>query len=252
MNQAEVLMDLHDVMEQLEAMADAERASVAQKYFKTGPGDYAEGDRFRGIRMPTLRSFARKLDPLPMESVIELLHSAFHEDRMVALLLLIRRYGQADETGRNSIFNLYLANTAHHINNWDLVDVSAPLIVGQHLLERHRSPLYTLATSTVLWERRIAIVATFCFIRQDDYTDTLILAAMLLQDKEDLLHKATGWMLREVGKRNQQQLEAFLHQHHANMPRVMLRYAIERFPASLRKAWLNGTMRENGSSLTNE
>jgi 3-methyladenine DNA glycosylase AlkD len=229
------------IMKHLEALSNFEAARFAQRFFKTGPGEYAEGDLFRGIRVPVLRKLSVTLDDLPMPEVVLLLESAFHEDRFLALLLLMRRFARSDEPSRQRIYDLYLANT-RHINNWDLVDVSAAHIVGRFLQSRQRERLYRLAGSETLWERRIAIVATSHFIRRGEFQDTLALGEKLLQDPEELLHKATGWMLREVGKRDVMALEDFLLQHHRRMPRVMLRYAIERFPEERRQLYLKGVL----------
>ena len=181
------------------------------------------------------------LDEVPMPEVIRLLESAFHEDRFLALLMLMRRFAQGDDPFRQQIYDLYLANTSF-INNWDLVDVSAGHIVGSFLQYRQRTPLYRLAVSESLWERRIAIVATSHFIRRGEFHDTLALGEKLLQDNEELIHKAAGWMLREVGKRNQVLLEDFLLRYYLLMPRVMLRYAIERFPEERRQFYLRGVL----------
>ena len=176
-----------------------------------------------------------------MPEVILLLASAFHEDRLLALLMLMRRFGQGDESMREHIYHLYLANT-RFINNWDLVDVSAEHIVGSFLLHRPRKPLYLLAESKTLWDRRISIISTFHFIRRAEFYDTLALAEKLLQDPEELMHKAAGWMLREVGKRDMMALEDFLLQHYRRMPRIMLRYALERFPEERRQHYLKGVL----------
>jgi len=226
-----------DHIRRLEALADAPTAEILQRFFKTGPGEYGEGDRFRGIRVPVLRKLCREFRHAGIEVISELLDSPWHEDRMLALLLLIECYRASDEPGREALYDFYCSRTGR-INNWDLVDVTCPHIVGRHLHARDRSPLYRFVESPSLWERRIAIVSTFHFIRNDDFTDTLVLAERLLTDPEELLHKATGWMLREVGKRDQPQLEAFLEEYATVMPRTMLRYAIERFPEEERKGWL--------------
>lgn len=225
----------------LEALSNPGDALFAQRFFKTGPGEYGEGDLFRGIRVPVLRKLSRTLDDAPLPEVIRLLASAFHEDRLLALLMLMRRFGQGDESMREQIYNLYLANT-RFINNWDLVDISAEHIVGSFLLHRPRKPLYLLADSETLWERRIAVLATFHFIRRGEFHDTLALAEKLLQDTQELIHKATGWMLREVGKRDLVALEDFLLQHYRRMPRIMLRYALERFPEERRQHYLKGVL----------
>ncbi len=227
------------IIKNLEVISNPGAALFAERFFKTGPGEYGEGDLFRGIRVPVLRTLSRTLDDTPLSEVVRLLASDYHEDRLLALLMLMRRFVQGDEAMREHIYTLYLANT-RFINNWDLVDVSAEHIVGSFLLHRPRKPLYLLAGSEALWERRIAIIATFHFIRRADFLDTLALAEKLLQDREELIHKAVGWMLREVGKRNQTLLEGFLLQHYRRMPRVMLRYAIERFAEEHRQDYLKG------------
>ncbi|RXK85127.1 DNA alkylation repair protein [Chlorobaculum sp. 24CR] len=221
----------------LESLADEPTAEILRGFFKTGPGEYGEGDRFRGIRVPVLRKLCREFRHTGIEVISELLDSPWHEDRMLALLLLIERYRASDEAGREVLYNFYCLRT-DRINNWDLVDVTCPHIVGRHLHARDRSLIYRFAESPNLWERRIAIVSTFHFIRKNDFRDTIALAERLLADPEALLHKATGWMLREVGKRDQPALEAFLDLHVAAMPRTMLRYAIERLPEEERLGWL--------------
>jgi len=216
----------------LRSLADATIAEQHLRFFKCGPGQYGEGDVFLGIMVPTMRTLSKEFTPIPVAEAVVLLQSKWHEARLVALLILVRKYERGDEATRDEIYRSYLANT-HRINNWDLVDASAPNIAGAHLLGRDRKPLYDLARSESLWERRIAIIATQHFIRHDDFADTLAIAAILLDDGHDLIHKAAGWMLREVGKRNQPALERFLRKHAKRMPRAMLRYAIERFPPEL-------------------
>ncbi len=223
----------------LRAEANSQVAVISQRFFKTGPGEYGEGDLFLGIKVPVLRRLAREFCAAEATVALALLSSRFHEERVFALLLLMQRYKQADEVERENLYRAYLANTAH-INNWDLVDVSAPHIVGFHLQIRSRSVLQQLAVSSDLWERRIAIVSTLHFIRSNEFADTLQIAEMLLHDEHDLIHKAVGWMLREVGKRDQSAEEAFLRMHYRAMPRTMLRYAIERFPENLRLQYLRG------------
>jgi 3-methyladenine DNA glycosylase AlkD len=236
-------MTAREIQNQLRAIANPEAAAFAQRYFKTGPGQYGEGDVFLGLRVPVMRTFARHHQTLELDQVQVLLQSAVHEDRLLALLILVHQAQKTDAVGRRTIYGLYLAST-RFINNWDLVDCSAPAIVGGYLVDRSRRPLDRLAKSTSLWERRIGIIATGHFIRLGDYTDTLRIAARLLDDPADLIHKATGWMLREIGKRNQPVLESFLRAHAHVMPRTMLRYAIERFPEAKRKAILRGEMED--------
>lgn len=225
----------------LRDLGDPERATHSQRYFKTGPGEYGESDVFRGIRVPVLRALVKEQDELSLDEIERLLHTHFHEDRLLALLILVRRYKRGDAVTKQAVYDLYLNNTAY-INNWDLVDSSAPHVVGAHLMERPRDLLYEFAESEDLWERRIAILATQAFIRKDDFEDTLKLSALLLEDDEDLIHKAVGWMLREVGKRHLEAEEAFLRVHYQQMPRTMLRYAIEKFPEPKRQAYLQGTI----------
>ena len=226
----------------VKALANPVQAGQLQRFFKTGPGEYGEGDLFLGIRVPVLRDLCRSLEDTPLEEVVRLLASAFHEERLLALLMLVHRFGLAkEEPEQERIYTLYLDNT-RCINNWDLVDLSAPQIVGSFLSARDRTPLYRLICSASLWERRIAIVATSCFIRKGEFQDTLALGEMVLEDPEELIHKATGWMLREVGKQSQVALENFLLLHYRSMPRVMLRYAIERFPQEQRQRYLKGVL----------
>lgn len=229
--------NLSEIHARLRSLASPETARVQQGFFKTGPGQYGEGDRFLGIKVPAIRAVAREFPDAGLDATVALLHSAFHEERLLALLFLMRLFAAGDAHERRSVYQTYLANT-RWINNWDLVDISAPHVVGAYLADQVRAPLYRLIHSSSLWERRIAMVATLHFIRRGDFDDTLQLAGQLLTDREDLMHKACGWMLREVGKRDQQALEIFLQQHRQAMPRTMLRYAIERFPEDLRQAYL--------------
>ena len=230
---------IQQIQTELTALADPERAKQQQRYFKTGPGEYAEGDIFRGIRMPVLRGLCKKYKHITLEEAEELLASAYHEDRLLALLLFVELYRKGKAQQKQQVYESYLRHTAL-INNWDLVDTSAYHIVGPHLMKRDKAPLYQLARSSLLWERRIAIIATFHFIRQRHFDDTLNLATILLNDPEDLIHKAVGWMLREVGKRHLPTEEAFLRPVYKQMPRTMLRYAIERFPKEKRLRYLKG------------
>jgi 3-methyladenine DNA glycosylase AlkD len=228
-----------DVSREMEQLGDPEIATFSQRFFKTGPGQYGEGDVFRGIRVPVLRRVAKDHKLLALPETLKLLHSPYHEDRIVALLILIHHYTGGNDVVRARIYNSYLKHT-HLINNWDLVDCSAPQIVGAHLSDKDRAPLYKLAKSSSLWERRIAIIATFHFIKHGELADTLKLASILLSDREDLIHKAAGWMLREAGKRDLESVESFLREHNQRMPRTMLRYAIERFPERKRLRYLQG------------
>jgi 3-methyladenine DNA glycosylase AlkD len=237
-----MLMKAKDVEARLHVLADDKIADIMRGFFKTAKGEYGEGDQFLGIKVPTLRKLAREFQGVPLRESEKLLQSAIHEARLLALLLLVRAFEKGNEPSRKPIYDLYLANTAW-VNNWDLVDASAPPIVGGFLAERDRKPLYALAVSATLWERRIAIVATQHFIRRSDFADTLRLSGLLLNDRHDLIHKAVGWMLREVGKRDESVLEGFLREHYRRMPRTMLRYAIERFAESRRQQYLKGEVR---------
>jgi 3-methyladenine DNA glycosylase AlkD len=218
-------------------LADPARARTSAWFFKTGPGQYGEGDRFLGITLPVLRRLAREYETLAPRSIVALLESPWHEERLLAVLILVRQYARADRAARDAIYQRYVTHRSR-INNWDLVDSSAPQIVGAHLERRGRGFLRELARSPSLWDRRIAVLATLRFIKAGEFHDTLAIARMLLTDREDLIHKAVGWMLREVGKRDRDVLERFLRAHAARMPRTALRYAIERFPPALRRRYL--------------
>ncbi|MEI8175934.1 MAG: DNA alkylation repair protein [Candidatus Omnitrophota bacterium] len=226
----------------LRRYGNKEKARILRRFFKTGPGEYAEGDIFLGITVPVLRDVADKHRQMGLTAVRRLLRSPIHEERFLALVILVERFRASDEAGRGKIYRLYLRHT-EYINNWDLVDASAKYIVGAFLSDKSREQLYVLARSRLLWERRIAIIATFHFIGENDFKDTLKIAELLLPDKHDLIHKAVGWMLREVGKRDQAAEERFLQKHSAVMPRTMLRYAIERFPEAKRRAYLGRKVR---------
>ena len=225
------------VHRRLLALADPARAQTAQWFFKTGPGQYGEGDRFLGITLPVLRRLTREYEALTPRSIVALLRSPWHEERLLALLILVRQYARADASMRDALYQCYVSNRAR-INNWDLVDCSAPQIVGAHLQSRGRQVLRELARSPSLWDRRIAILATFQFIKGGEFDDALAIARALLADREDLIQKAVGWMLREIGKRDRDVLERFLQAHVSRMPRTALRYAIERFPKRLRRRYL--------------
>ena len=232
-------MNAEEISKLLQKMGDKEDARFLQGFFKTGVGQYGEGDIFLGIRIPALRKMAKEYKALPLKEVLLLLRSPYHEVRLFALILFVNTFAKSDETIQKKIYNLYVANT-RYINNWDLVDISAPNIVGAFLMERSRKPLYQLAKSKSLWERRMATLATFYFIKNNQFADALKIARILLQDKEDLIHKAAGWMLREIGKRDIACAESFLQKHCQVMPRTMLRYAIERFTPSKRRKYMDG------------
>lgn len=230
-----------EITERLGEMGDPDIAVHSQRFFKTGKGEYGEGDRFLGIRVPAIRKCVKDYRLIGLMDALELLGSPFHEVRLLAVLLLVDQYARAEDRSQQAaVYKAYLSH-ARRINNWDLVDCSADKIVGEHLFSRSRKPLYRLARSKDLWERRIAIIATFHFIRRGAFEDTLAVAEQLIGDDEDLIHKAVGWMLREVGNRNRKIEEAFLNKHYRNMPRTMLRYAIEKFPEKERLAYLRGT-----------
>ena len=234
-------MSVGGIRKELRTEASLENAKILQRFFKTGPGEYGEGDRFLGIRVPVLRSIAQKYQSLDLKKVEALLHSGIHEERLVALFIITHQFEKGDESSRKKIFDFYLKNT-EHINNWDLIDLSCHKIVGAYLFDKKRDALYKLAHSMSLWERRMAIMATFYFIRNNDFKDALKISETLLEDKHDLIHKAVGWMLRELGKRDVGLLEVFLKKHYETIPRTMLRYAIERFPEKKRKAYLYGNI----------
>jgi len=229
--------------EDLQKLADPAKAKVLQRFFKTRPGEYGEGDVFLGLTVPQGRKIAKKYKDLSLQEIKELLESEVHEERFCALIILILRYRVAEEEKdrvvKKEIYNFYLGNTLQ-VNSWDLVDLSAPLIVGTYLQDKKREVLYELAKSSSLWERRIAIISTLGLIRKGEFDDCLKIAEILIEDKQDLIHKAAGWMLREVGNRNAAALKNFLARRYKNMPRTMLRYAIERLPEDLRQRYLKG------------
>lgn len=222
---------------ELRQKGNREIAEHSQRFFKTGKGQYGEGDRFIGIRVPVLRKLARKYQELPADEALKLLKSPVHEERLCSLFILVDAFKRASNQDKGMIYNLYLDNSTF-VNNWDLVDSSAEHIVGAYLRTKEKTPIYNMAISKSLWDRRIAIMATFHFIKHHEFADTLNIAKILLNDKEDLIHKAVGWMLREIGKRDMKTEDRFLKRHYTAMPRCMLRYAIERFPEEKRKGYL--------------
>jgi 3-methyladenine DNA glycosylase AlkD len=230
---------ISELRSKIKTLADKKVAETMQWFFKTGRGDYGEGDVFIGLKVPVQRKLAREFRDLSLTEIKELLTSTVHEERLISLFILIDKYRKADERGKEKIFNFYLKNRKG-INNWDLVDISAPKIIGKHLREKDKSILFKFALSKNLWERRIAILSTQEFIKNDDFAPTLQLAEMLISDEHDLIHKAVGWMLREIGKRDRATEEKFLKIHYKNMPRTMLRYAIEKFSETKRKKYLQG------------
>jgi 3-methyladenine DNA glycosylase AlkD len=221
---------------ELQPLASSEKAATLQKYFKTGSGEYGEGDQFIGITVPQLRTVAKKYHLLPFGDVQELLRSPIHEYRLLALLILVERFNKYPED-RQRIYEFVMEHRTH-INNWDLVDTAAPYIIGEYLQDRQRKILYTLAKSKNVWERRMAVVSTHAFIKKHQFADTLAIVQELIDDDHDLIQKANGWMLREIEKRNRLLVEQFLQRHIRWIPRTTLRYAIERFPETKRKAYL--------------
>ncbi len=232
-------MSLNKIRKTLKEVADKKQALELQRFFKTGPGEYGEGDIFLGIKVPVLRKIAKNNKGISLPDIEKLLHSPIHEERFLSLVLLIQTYVRSNEGEKKKLYEFYLKNTKY-INNWDLVDTSSRQIIGEFLRDKSKKPLYSLARSRSLWERRIAIIATFTYINQNCFDESLKISKMLLTDKEDLIHKAVGWMLREIGKRDLQTEEIFLEEHYHKMPRVMLRYAIEKFPESRRKMYYKG------------
>jgi len=227
------------IKDELNKFADKKQAENLQRYFKTGKGQYGEGDIFLGLRAAEIKLVARKYyQTADLDIIQKLLRSVYHEDRVLALRILTYKFSKTDENGQKKIYTFYLKNTTR-INNWDLVDLSAPNIVGRWFLNHDRKILYRLARSKNLWEKRIAIISTFAFIRAGQIEDTVKIAKILLNDPHDLIHKAVGWMLREVGKKNLPALEQFLKTHSKKIPRTTVRYAIEKFPEVKRKNYLN-------------
>lgn len=229
------------VQDDLQKFANKERAQLVSRYFKTGKGEYGEGDIFIGLTVPQMREIAKKYRDLPLADITKLLHTTIHEYRLAALFILYDQFNKAGSAAKKRYYDCYLANTKW-INNWDLVDLSAKYIVGGYLLEKRkeRKILYKLAKSNNMWERRIAVLGTFLFIDKKDFQDSIRIAELLLHDKENLMHKAVGWMLREIGKRDEKLLVDYLSTRYKTMPRTMLRYAIEKFPPRRRLFYLAG------------
>ncbi|HSX58374.1 MAG TPA: DNA alkylation repair protein [Candidatus Saccharimonadales bacterium] len=233
-------MNSLDLKKELKKLSSEKKAKASAWFFKTGLGQYGEGDLFIGVTVPEQRKIAKVFKDLPLAEVEKLLKSPIHEERLVSLLILNGQFAKGNKTIKKEIYKFYLANT-QFVNNWDLVDSSASYIVGTYLLDKPREILYKLAKSPSLWERRISIISTLAFIVKGESSDTLKIAEVLLNDKEDLMHKAVGWMLREVGKRvSREELVSFLNKHYKNMPRTALRYAIEHFPEAERQKYLKG------------
>ncbi len=229
-----------DVKKLLHSYANPSKAKVLRSFFKTGQGEYGEGDQFLGVTVPQVRAVAKQFLHLSLDEVSQLIKSPIHEERLAALLILVEQFKVADECARIKIYIFYLQHT-QWVNNWDLVDASAHHIVGKYLEDKNKDVLKSLAKSKLLWDRRIAMVSTWHSIKQGQHEPALTIARMLLKDRHDLMHKAVGWMLREVGKHaSEQELDNFLEKHHKTMPRTALRYAIERFPERKRQLYLKG------------
>lgn len=239
MQKSSMNKQITDLSNKIKLLASPEVSETMKWFFKTGKGEYGEGDIFAGLKVPTQRKIAREFKNLELSELKILLESKVHEERLISLFILVDKYEKGDDREKDQIFSFYLKNRKG-INNWDLVDLSAPKIIGKHLLKKDRSILFKFALSKNLWEKRIAILSTYEFIRNNDFQTTLEIAELLLDDKHDLVHKAVGWMLREIGKRDLKTEEKFLKLHYKKMPRTMLRYAIEKFPESRRKKYLQG------------
>ncbi len=231
-------MSTKEIQTMLRTLSDPAVAGQSQRFFKTGKGEYGEGDKFLGIRVPMLRKLLKKYKATSLNQILSLLKSAYHEERLFALLLLVDKFKDADADEKTAIYEAYLKHSKY-INNWDLVDSSAHHIVGAYLDDKDRQPLYTLASSDNLWQRRIAVLACFHLIRKNQFDDALGIFTLLINDKQDLIHKAVGWMLREIGNRDLAVEKAFLNRHYQQLPRTMLRYAIEKLPQKERKHYLN-------------
>jgi 3-methyladenine DNA glycosylase AlkD len=229
-----MIIRLSELRRKIKSTSNPDVAKTMQWFFKTGKGDYGEGDVFAGLKVPTQRKLAREFRDLSLTDLKILLNSPVHEERLISLFILVDKYDKGDEKEKEVIFSFYLKNRKG-INNWDLVDLSAPKIIGKHLLKKDKDLLFKFALSKNLWERRIAVLSTYEFIRNNDFAVTLQISEVLLRDKHDLIQKAVGWMLREIGKRDLQAEENFLKAHYKEMPRTMLRYAIEKFPETKRK-----------------
>ena len=230
---------LIELRKKIKSLGNPEISKTLKWFFKTGKGEYGEGDVFAGLKVPTQRKLAKEFRDLDFADLKMLLSSPVHEERLISLLILVDRFAKSSEKKKQIIFRFYLKNRKG-INNWDLVDLSAPKIMGKYLLEKDKSILFKFALSKNLWERRIAILSTYEFIRNEDYYTTLRIAEILLEDNHDLIHKAVGWMLREIGNKNLMAEENFLKIHYNKIPRTMLRYAIEKFPETKRKKYLQG------------
>lgn len=228
---------LQAIKDELATFANPQKAIQLSRFFKTGKGEYAEGDKFIGVTVPLQRQIAKKYFHIDLNKLVSLLNEDIHEYRLTALLILVQKYQKSAEKEKNNIINIYINNT-HRINNWDLVDLSSEKILGEYLVDRDRSIIYKLAESNNIWEQRIAIISTFRFIKNNDFQDTINLCKLYLSNRHDLIHKASGWMLREIGKRDETILRNFLNQYHKVMPRTMLRYSIEKLDEKSRKRYM--------------
>ena len=228
--------------DEIQALANKEIAKHSLRFFKTSKGEYGYGDVFLGVRTPQIRLIAKKYIDISTADMKTIIKSKYHEERLLGLIILVNKYSKAkDEKVRNQLYKIYVSSFKY-VNNWDLVDVTCPHVIGKHLIDKERSILYSWAKSDDLWTKRIAIVSTHWFIRKNDLDDTFKIAEILLNDEHDLIHKAVGWMLREAGKRDLEKEEIFLKKHYKNMPRTMLRYSIEKFPEPKRQKYLKGTI----------
>ena len=232
-------MSLSEIRKEISKQKNPSQAIVLQRFFKTGKGEYGEGDIFYGIKVPVQRNISKRFKELPFEVLKFLINSKVHEERLIAAFILVEQFQKGDVKKQKEVFDFYIKNKKG-FNNWDLVDLSAPKIVGQFLIDKDKSLLYKFARSKDLWEKRIAILSTLTFIRQHWFEETFNISEILLNDEHDLIHKAVGWMLREVGNRDTEAEEEFLLKHYKTMPRTMLRYAIEKFPEKKRKDYLGG------------
>ena len=221
--------------------SNKEQGIFLQRFFKTGKGEYGEGDVFAGIKVPVSRKIANRFKDLSFSDLQKIIKSKIHEERLIALFILVAKYKNTGEEQKEKIFNFYLKNIMY-VNNWDLVDLSAEKIIGAYLIDKDKRLLFDLVNSSSIWERRIAVMSTFYFIKAHQFAATLKISELLLKDKHDLIHKAVGWMLREIGKRDIQAEEVFLQKYYGSMPRTMLRYAIEKFPEKKRLAYLKGNI----------
>ena len=224
---------------ELKKHASLKRKKVNMSFFKTGPGEYGEGDKFIGVTVPNIRKVVKEFYDLSFSEITKVLHSPIHEERLAALFIINEKFKKGDSSHKDKIYKFYVKNMKY-INNWDLVDTSAPYVTGPYLFDRNRADLKKWVKSKNLWVRRISIISTFYFIKNNDFKDTLALSKTLLKDEHDLIHKAVGWMLREMGKRDQKVLEKFLKEHYQKMPRTMLRYSIEKLSEPKRQAYLKG------------